>query len=553
VVLLIAGISCLLGLGAAPLLDWDENMQSEVARQALLSGDLLQLTLNGQPFTEKPPLFFLEMAAFFKLFGVSETTARMTTAVNGLLFLAALFWIARVLVETELAALWSLLFASAFLPLLLSRAAVVEHTFNALMALGALTLVAYDETYSQWRETARAAGGRRSRWRHWAWLVAAAAALGLAVLAKGPSGGAVPLVAFAGYKLVRRGAPPHPGHWLACGVLSLAVALSWYAANYVAHGGAFVREFARFMGLLFARPLEGHSGPFYYHWAVALVGLFPWTPLLLLYALPEVRRSIGTDPRSRALAAMGLVWAGFILVVFSLVKTKLPHYSSGMYVPLTLLAALALMHAVRLRERPPGWICALMAAYGLAMAALFAILPYRMAALAEAAGAALDPPPGIPRLAFLPGVVLGTGTCLGAWLLFRGRAFLGVALTAAGMGAFMIGAWRVHLPLVAAYNQGPMLALVEEAYGAGGDLALYENVSYAALFYGRREIEMVGTYKFAGDPARLDAPGERPLYVIAPKESRERLRTEHPRLTHVRDLGALSLYRLAAKGESGVR
>ena len=149
VVLLIAGVSSLVGLGAAPLLDWDENMQSEVARQVLLSGDLLQLTLNGQPFTEKPPLFFLEMAGFFKLLGVSETTARMTTAVNGLLFLAALFCIARYLVETELAALWSLLFASSFLPLLLSRAAVVEHTFNALMALGALTLVAYDETYSR--------------------------------------------------------------------------------------------------------------------------------------------------------------------------------------------------------------------------------------------------------------------------------------------------------------------------------------------------------------------------------------------------------------------
>lgn len=553
-VLVIAAFSSIVGLSWAPLLDWDENMQSEVARQVMVSGDVLQLTLNGQPFTEKPPLFFLEMAGFFKLLGVSEVSARLTSAVNGLLFLAALFWIARYLVDTELAALWTLLYASSLLPLVLSRAAVVEHTFNALMALGALTLVAYDKAYGE----ALGGGGDRPRGRagghagraHWAWLIAAACALGLAVLAKGPSGGAVPLVAFAGYKLVRRGPALNLGHWVVCGVLALAVALSWYAANYFVHGGAFIREFARFMGLLFSRPLEGHSGPFYYHWAVALVGLFPWTPLLLLYAVPTIRRSVVSDPAGRALAGLGVVWAGFILVVFSLVRTKLPHYSSGMYVPLTLLAALAIVHAVRVGGRLPRWVCGLMAAYGLGVAALFAWLPYGMAGLAAAAGAGLTPPLDVPPYAFLPGIVLGGGLCAAALMLGLGRTLPGVCVAAVTLGAFIIGVWRVHLPLAAAYNQGPMIALMQEAYGAGGDLALYEDVSYAALFYGQREIDMIGTYKFSGDPARLDQPGERPLYVITSQEHRQRLVAEHPRLRPVRNLGALTLLRLPARGEA---
>jgi hypothetical protein len=135
-------------------------------------------------------------------------------------------------------------------------------------------------------------------------------------------------------------------------------------------------------------------------------------------------------------------------------------------------------------------------------------------------------------------------------MLARGRALLGVGVAAAAMGAFAIGLWRVHLPLVAAYSQGPVLTLMEEAYGAGGDLALYENVSYAALFYGRREIDMLRTYKFVGDAARLDAPGARPLYVIAAKESGEQLQKEHPGLIHLRDLGTLSLFRLPALGEA---
>jgi 4-amino-4-deoxy-L-arabinose transferase-like glycosyltransferase len=475
----------------------------------------------------------------------------MTSAVNGLLFLTALFWIARYLAGADLATWWTLMYASSFLPLILSRSAVVEHTFNGLMALGTLCLVAYDVTYSRYAETGTGRRGPRPAVAdHWLWLAAAALALGLAVLAKGPSGGAVPLVAFGAYKWVRRGVRLNPGHWIACGVLALAVALSWYFANYLLHGGAFLAEFARFMGLLFSKPLEGHSGPFYYHGAVALVGLFPWTPLLLLYALPQVRAAVVGDGLGRALAGLGVGWAGFVLIVFSIVRTKLPHYSSGMYVPLTLLAALALQGAVRSRGRIPAWAAAVIAVYGLAMAAGFAVLPYRLAEIAAANGAGLQPAPEVPALAFVPGALLGIGAIVGALLLGWGRTLTGVALLAAAMGAFVIGLWRVHLPLIAAYTQGPVIALMGEAYRNGGDLALYKNVSYAALFYGDSDIDMVGTYKFTGDTARLDTPGDAPLYVIAPRESVQQLLAEHPRLRPVSTLGGLAMYRLPAKGEA---
>jgi hypothetical protein len=89
-----------------------------------------------------------------------------------------------------------------------------------------------------------------------------------------------------------------------------------------------------------------------------------------------------------------------------------------------------------------------------------------------------------------------------------------------------------------------------EAYRNGGDLALYKNVSYAALFYGDSDIDMVGTYKFTGDTARLDTPGDAPLYVIAPRESVQQLLEEHPRLRPVSTLGGLAMYRLPAKGEA---
>ncbi|MFI5400514.1 MAG: ArnT family glycosyltransferase [SAR324 cluster bacterium] len=559
-VLAVAALASLTSLETAPLIDWDENMQSGVARQVMLSGDVLQLRLNGQPFTEKPPLFFLEMAGVFKLFGVSEVSARMTSAINGLLFLTALFWIARYLMDTEAATLWTLMYASSLLPLVLSRAAIVEHTFNALMALGALCLVAYDESLS--RALARGANsagrGAFARGEHWAWLLAAALALGLAVLAKGPSGGAVPLVAFGAYKAVRRGAPLHLGHWVVCGALALAVALSWYGANYLFHGGVFIKEFARFMGWEFSRRVQGHGGPFYYHWVAALVGLFPWTPLLLLYLLRDVREAVLRNRLGPAWIGLGVGWAGFVLIVFSIVTTKLPHYSSGIYVPLTMLAALALQGVARIRGRIPVWLAAALALYGLLLAAGMAVLPYTMAELAQGVGAGLDPAPAVPATAFVPGAILGAGIVVGAVLLGWGRTLTGVAVTAVTMGAFIVGVWRVHLPLFAEYNQGPVIALMDEAYRNGGELATYKNVSYAVLFYGCRgndlvtdcrDVDMVGTEKFAGDAARLDTPGQLPLYVITSRVHVAELATEHPQLRLVRSLGELAMYRLPARSE----
>lgn len=560
-VLAIAALSSLIGLETAPLMEADENAQAAVARHIMVTGDVLQLKLNGQPFTEKPPLFFLEMAGFFKLFGVSEVSARMTSAINGLLFLAALFWIARRLMDTEAATLWTLLYTSSVLPLILSRAAIIDHTFNALMALGALCLVAYDESYAR-RALAEAAesgrtkesglrgdGHRPTIGEHWAWLLAAALAMGLAVLAKGPSGGAVPLVAFGAYKVVHRGAPLRLSHWAVCGALAVAVALSWVCANYLVHGGLFFEGFALKMWTAFAKPQQGHAGPFYYHWAVALVGLFPWTPLLLLYVLPDVRAAVLGKKLGPAWVAMGVGWTLFVLIVFSIVKTKLPHHSAGIYVPLTMLAALALQGAVRSRGRIPAWLAAAMALYGVAIAAAFAILPYTFAQLAQAYGAGLDPAPEVPALAYVPGAILGGGIVVGAVLLRWGRTLTGVAVTGVTMAAFIIGVSRVHLPLIAAYIQGPAIALMDEAYRNGGELAMYQDVWYSTLFYGDRDIDIVDSWYFTGDAARLDTPGEAPLYVITAQIHAGQLLREHPQLRFVRTLGPVAMYRLPAKSE----
>jgi len=524
------------GLGWGPLMDWDENIYGEAAREAVTRGNFFSPTVNGQPFAEKPPLVIWEMAASFRLFGIGEAAARLPSAVNSIVFAVLLIAIARPRLGGEAALLWALMQATALLPLLLARAAVMDASFNALIGLAALCLYEYDLAHEAWRGR----GGRR--WAHWAWLLGAALAMGLSVLVKGPLGGVIPLVAYASLKLAKPRPWPRLGHIAVCGAVALGVALSWYAANWLTQGDEFLRRFAEFQGMLFSKPLDGHRGPVFYHVIAGVIGLFPWTPLLLLYLLRPVRQAVWSDPATRPLAAMSLGWIAFVLALFSAVQTKLPHYSASMYLPLALLCVLALRVTVAAWGRLPRWVCGLFGGYGLALGALFAVLPYAMDPLMRRAGLLIEPPPAPSPWAWLPGAVLAAGVGWAALGWRRGPPARAVLIAAATLGAFMLGMWRWQLPLVAAYNQGPVLTLMREAYARGGDLALYRMVSFAVLFYGERDVLVLHSYKLQGDPARLDRPGPRPLYVVTPRNRAAQMLREHPGLEPVSAAGDLALY-----------
>ena len=84
-------------LGADPLHSWDEAVYAESAKEMVQSHDWLTPHWNNQPFLQKPPLFIWSTALMFKLFGVSETAARATSALAGVgcvvlvLFIVRLF------------------------------------------------------------------------------------------------------------------------------------------------------------------------------------------------------------------------------------------------------------------------------------------------------------------------------------------------------------------------------------------------------------------------------------------------------------------------------
>ena len=138
---LFTALFLLLGLGVAPLIDWDENIYAEASRQMVERGDYLNVYINNYPFAEKPPFFFWAESLSYHLFGINEFAARFPSAVAGLFAVWLCYYFGRWLESSRFGMMWGLIYLTSFLPALFARSAVIDHTFNLFIMLAAFFLV----------------------------------------------------------------------------------------------------------------------------------------------------------------------------------------------------------------------------------------------------------------------------------------------------------------------------------------------------------------------------------------------------------------------------
>lgn len=82
-------------LGQSSLVSWDEAWYAGIARKILTSGNTLRLVWNGRPFFDHPPAGFWWIAISFKLFGITNFSARLPSAVFGILTLIFTYFLGR--------------------------------------------------------------------------------------------------------------------------------------------------------------------------------------------------------------------------------------------------------------------------------------------------------------------------------------------------------------------------------------------------------------------------------------------------------------------------
>jgi 4-amino-4-deoxy-L-arabinose transferase-like glycosyltransferase len=346
----------LYGLGSFPLLGPDEPRYAQVAREMFLRGDLVTPTLGGHTWFEKPALLYWLMIAGYKLFGVSEWSARLGPALCGLLTIAAVWRVGRA-VEARNFSFWSTLVAASALGLItFSRAASfdVVITMTTTWSLAFFLLREIDSR-------------KRS-----GFLIGFYIFIGLSLLAKGLVGFVIPFGVVGFYYLLRRQWPTREVWFsLIWGVpLAAAVSALWYGPVIARHGWSFVEEF--FIQHHFARYVSNkyhHPQPIYFYPAIILLLALPWTGFLV-EALAKIRSWAwrGNDGLS-ILRVFSLGWLLMPIVFFSFSGSKLPGYILPALPAAALLISDRLLHSTaRWPVRTTGVICLVLAAGGIVYA-----------------------------------------------------------------------------------------------------------------------------------------------------------------------------------------
>ncbi|MDQ3280499.1 MAG: hypothetical protein M3Q69_03720 [Acidobacteriota bacterium] len=297
VALAIVAVSVLLSPLRRELFVGDETKYSQVVRE-MRAGSFFLPTLNGTPFTHKPPLHFWSVDLLTYVFGVYSIwpfVLPSLIAFGLLLLLMQRFggWMAAFVCGTSLL-IWG--------P---AQTARMDVEFAALLALSAYFI--------------HRADGRLP--------IAAGIASGFAFLVKGPMAPVITLALFA-FECIRRKQKPRGRDALAL-LPMLLLPLLWLLPAIAIGGEAFWREIFYKQTVGRAVGAWVHKSPPWFYLVRAPLTLMPW--FFLCVAALFKRRD--------ELARFATSWILAVLVPYSLLSSKLDVYMIALIPAVALLVA----------------------------------------------------------------------------------------------------------------------------------------------------------------------------------------------------------------------
>lgn len=443
-------------LGDGTLWDQDETKYAQVAREILQTGDPITLHVNGSPWYVHPPLYMWLVAATGRVAGFSTFTVRVWSGLASVVAIYATMLLGRALFNARTGVLAGAALAVTFHFLVQSRLAVFDTVLLAFMLLAAYAAVR---------------GYERRRRTDYLWFFVFA---GLATLTKGPIGLVLPGLVMAMFVTARRGwSRWREVPWAAGLALYAAIGLSWYGAETLLHGAAFVRTVFGYYGVgRFFGVVENQAGPWYYYLPILAIGAFPWTAFWPAAAVWHGRRL--RDDGSLFV----VLWCATVVVFYSLAETKLPNYVLPVY-PLAAVGVAAMWD--RVLERPSGrawWLTASAVLLAVLVAALEIGIGHYLSQLYPQQYREFS------RVLIPPAIALALGVAVAITLLLSGRRAAAFISLCAAMAFTWLGMIIWVVPLVEAQKPMPVAARAIAAAWQPGDRVLgYRLDVYSSLIY----------------------------------------------------------------------
>jgi 4-amino-4-deoxy-L-arabinose transferase-like glycosyltransferase len=472
-------------LGSVPLIGPDEPRYARVAVEMHRSGSYLVPTLQGQPWLEKPPLYYWLAGTAFLLLGETETAARLPSVLAALLLVASTIFFGTRLHDRETGLHAGFVAATAPLTFAYGRAAAMDMllaaTVTCAVGLVALRLLGL--------------AGRLAIPTAWVFMA-------LATLAKGPLGLLLPGLIVAGYIVASREWRHARTVLSPAGIaLFLLVAGPWYLLMGRHEGRAFVDVFLLNHNLQrFTSTIHRHPGPILYYVPVLVAGIFPWSGLALA--------GFGTlKPKMSRGDLFILLWLVLPFLFFSAAGSKLPGYILPGLPPLALITGRA-AHQMALGELrgPLGTGPRAAAMVTLLLACVLAAAPLYLRSIGEPDWRLV-----IPFAAWC--LLVGLGVRLRA---LRDPAGAVSLLRVGAAGMLVLLAWAAP-PILARRESGRSLF----ARTGGREVLVWgawRTAWMAGYFYNDGNVREV-----AGEPEIAGAAAAGPVFVLTGPSERRRL------------------------------
>ncbi|MBI5631155.1 MAG: glycosyltransferase family 39 protein [Elusimicrobia bacterium] len=347
-VLLVLALSSPFWSLSHPLVEVDDARYAEIPREMAESGDWATPRLNYLDYVEKPPLWYWLGAASYKVFGVSEASARLPLALLSLAGMLGLVWLGSWAFSPQTGIMAALVLGSSGLYFFLSHYITPDLPLTVFLLWCSAMIL---------RCLLRPADASWAAPLAWVFAALAFLSKGLVALIFPTAWAMALLILFPelrqhGKRLISpRGA-----------ALFTGIAAPWFLYMEHRHPGFLKVFFLEQHVQRFLTEKYNRNSPFYFFFLVLPAGLLPWIgPVLAGWT--RVWKS-----RERAPLALA-IWSTLIFAFFSASKSKLATYILPVFPQLSLLAAWAL-------EKPlPVWARRLsLALGGLFLAAALAIL-----------------------------------------------------------------------------------------------------------------------------------------------------------------------------------
>ncbi|MDD5583867.1 MAG: glycosyltransferase family 39 protein [Candidatus Omnitrophica bacterium] len=325
ILLVLSSILIFWNLGTGSLTSWDEGVYAQVAKEIYTSGNWVDLTWQGLPWSDKPPLYMWLTVLFYKLFGINEFAARAPSALSGIATVIAVYILACKLYSRRVGIASSLLLLSTWHFFWSARVGMLDSTFSFFITLSLLFLKL---------------GENKKLYLFLFWIGFTAA-----FLTKGVGAFLIPAIACVYLLSVKKISLVRRPAFVLGAFFSLLLLGWWHYLAYVHYGGDFIAGyFVKHLFIRTTQTVEGHIGGIFSYFKVLPNKGRPWGAFAFLAVPIALWRIFHNKEKEHILP---VVWAVIVFFVATTVKTKLHWYIMAIYPATSILVGWVLSKVFR--------------------------------------------------------------------------------------------------------------------------------------------------------------------------------------------------------------